>query len=91
MDWTQTILIIGINIALIGALAILIVRLTNKLDNNIKLINSKLDKQITFLNIHTKRIDQLYIMYCDAQKELSYISKESANRFYTLLQEINKK
>ncbi len=45
--------IIGVNIALMGALATLIVWVVNKLDADIKAISTRLDG-------HAQRIDQVY-------------------------------
>jgi len=53
MDWTQAATIIGINIALFGAIATLIVWTVNKLDADIKGISTRLDG-------HAQRIDQVY-------------------------------
>lgn len=53
MDWTQVGTIIGINIALVGALATLLVWVVNKLDADVKAIGTRLDG-------HAQRIDQVY-------------------------------
>lgn len=62
MDWTQAYTIIGINIALFGALATLTIWAVNKLDADIKGISGRLDG-------HAMRIDQLYRMFIDLLKE----------------------
>jgi hypothetical protein len=62
MDWTQACTIIGINIALFGALATLTIWAVNKLDADINGISGRLDG-------HAMRIDQLYRMFIDLLKE----------------------
>lgn len=62
MGWTQTITIISVNIALIGALATLLVWTVNKLDADVKSLGNRLDG-------HATRIDQLYKMFVDLLKE----------------------
>jgi predicted CDP-diglyceride synthetase/phosphatidate cytidylyltransferase len=53
MGWAQIITLIGVNIALVGALATLIIWAINKLDADVKSIGNRLDG-------HATRIDQLY-------------------------------
>lgn len=62
MDWTQTATIIGVNIALIIALATLIIWVVGKLDSDVKSACARLDG-------HVQRIDQLYKMFVDLLKE----------------------
>jgi hypothetical protein len=62
MDWIQTCTIIGVNIALFGSLATLVVWMTNKLDGDIKGLSARMDG-------HAQRIDQLYHMFIDLIKE----------------------
>jgi len=62
MDWTQAITIIGVNVALIGALATLLIWCVNKMDGDVKSACSRLDG-------HAQRIDQLYKMFVDLLKE----------------------
>jgi hypothetical protein len=62
MDWIKVITIIGINIALFGALATLIIYVVNKLDADVKSACTRLDG-------HAQRIDQLYRMFIDLLKE----------------------
>jgi uncharacterized membrane protein YhiD involved in acid resistance len=73
MDWYQVGTIIGVNIALFGALATLIVWVVNKMDNDVTSACNRLDG-------HAMRIDQLYRMFCDNQKEAD-------KKFYELLKE----
>ena len=69
MDWTQTFTIVGVNIALIGALATLIIWVLNKLENDIKDLGNRLDRTAQRLDGHAQRIDQLYHMFIDLLKE----------------------
>lgn len=62
MGWMQVATIIGVNVALIAALATLIVWVVNKLDNDVKSVCARLDG-------HATRIDQLYKMFVDLLKE----------------------
>jgi 4-aminobutyrate aminotransferase-like enzyme len=62
MEWAQVFTIVGVNIALIAALATLIVWVVNKLDADVKSIGNRLDG-------HAMRIDQLYKMFVDLLKE----------------------
>lgn len=62
MDWIQAITIIGVNIALIAALATLLVWTVNKLDMDVKSLGNRLDG-------HATRIDQMYKMFIDLLKE----------------------
>ena len=61
MDWTMLLTFIGVNVALFGALATLIIWVVNKLDSDIKSLGSRLDG-------HAQRIDQLYKMFVDLLK-----------------------
>ena len=62
MDWIQVATIIGVNIALFGGLASLIIWVVNKLDKDVDKIGIRLDG-------HAARIDQLYKMFVDLLKE----------------------
>lgn len=62
MEWTQVWTIIGINIAVLGILATLIIWSVNKMDADITKIGNRLDG-------HATRIDQLYKMFVDLLKE----------------------
>jgi hypothetical protein len=62
MDWAQILTIVGVNIALLAALAGLIIWAVSKLDSDMKSIGSRLDG-------HAARIDQLYRMFIDLLKE----------------------
>lgn len=73
MEWSQTATIIGVNIALIGALATLIIWTVNKMDADIKAIGTRMDTDMKIiasrLDGHASRIDQLYRMFVDLLKE----------------------
>lgn len=69
MDWTQTLTIVGVNIALIAALATLIIWTVNKLDADIKGVAGRMDTIGSRLDGHATRIDQLYRMFVDLLKE----------------------
>lgn len=69
MEWNQVYTIVGVNIALIGALAALIVWVVTKLDNDVKSISQSVDKLGARLDGHALRIDQLYKMFVDLLKE----------------------
>lgn len=62
MNWAEVSTIIGVNIALFGALATIIIWMVNKLDGDIKSLGSRLDG-------HATRIDQLYVMFVNLLKE----------------------
>lgn len=53
MDWVVGLTVIGVNIALFGAMTTLIVWSINKMDADVKSIGTRLDG-------HATRIDQLY-------------------------------
>ena len=65
MEWIQTITIISVNIALIGTMTTMIIWAVNKLDADVKSINSRLDTTNSRLDGHAARIDQLYKMFVD--------------------------
>jgi hypothetical protein len=78
MDWIQVATIIGVNIALFGGLASLIIWVVNKLDKDVDKIGSKMDaferRMDAFerrMDGHAARIDQLYQMFVDLLKERS--------------------
>lgn len=62
MDWTQTLTIIGVNLALIGVMITLIVWAVNRIDSDVQSIGRRLDG-------HAQRIDQLYKMFVDLLKD----------------------
>jgi hypothetical protein len=62
MDWLQVLTIVGVNTALIGAMATMVIWAINKMDADVKSIGSRLDG-------HAMRIDQLYRMFIDLLKE----------------------
>lgn len=69
MDWGQVFTIVGVNIALIAALATLIVWVVGKLDADIKSVSSDVKSLASRLDGHAMRIDQLYKMFVDLLKE----------------------
>lgn len=73
MEWSQIAVIVGINIALLGAFITVAIWGANKIDNDVKSICNRLDG-------HATRIDQLYKMFCQSQKE-------NHDKFYDLLRE----
>lgn len=60
--------IAGINIALFGALATLIIWTVNKLDADIKSTNAKHEAICSRLDGHAQRIDQIYKVILDILK-----------------------
>jgi hypothetical protein len=80
MNWIQVLTIIGVNIALFGALTTVIIWMVNKLDSDVKQIAERIDSQGNRLDGHAQRIDQLYQMFCRMQEETS-------KKFYDLLKE----
>ncbi len=69
MNWLEVFTIIGVN-------ATIIIWMVNKLDADVKSLGNRLDG-------HANRIDQLYKMFIDAQKE-------NHEKFYELLKEQKK-
>ena len=69
MEWTQVLTIVGVNIALIGAMATLVVWAVNRVDADVKSICSRMDKMDNRFDSHAQRIDQLYKMFIDLLKE----------------------
>ena len=65
MEWIQVATIIGVNVALIAALATLIIWVVNKLDNDVKSLGSDMKSIISRVDSHAARIDQLYKMFVD--------------------------
>jgi len=61
-DWTQTLTLMGVFVALFGTLAMMIIWMTAKLDSDIKSLGNRLDG-------HATRIDQLYRMFIDLLKD----------------------
>ncbi len=62
MEWTQTLTIIGVNIALITMMATLVIWAINKMDSDVKSVMNRMDG-------HAQRIDQLYHMFIDLVKD----------------------
>ena len=69
MEWIQVLTIIGVNVALIAALATLIVWVVNKLDADVKSLGNRLDGHSERMDQFNLRIDQLYRMFVDLLKE----------------------
>lgn len=80
MDWTQSLTIIGVNIALIGIVCTLVVWAVNKLDADVKSIGNRLDS-------HAQRIDQLYHQFNSTLKQSSERTDRLYQMFYDLLKE----
>lgn len=62
MDWLQILTIVGVNLALIGAMTTLVVWAINKLDADVNKIGNRLDG-------HAQRIDQVYGVILQMLKE----------------------
>ncbi len=63
---TQDILtIIGVNIALFGALSGILYWVLNRIDSDVKSVCTRLDKIDSRLDGHSMRIDQLYKIIVD--------------------------
>lgn len=69
MDWTQTLTFIGVNLAMLGAIATLVVWAINKIDVDVKSIATRVDGIFSRMDGHAARIDQLYTMFVDLIKE----------------------
>lgn len=69
MDWYQVGAFIGVNVALFGALATLIIWVVNKLDGDVKSINADVKSCMNRLDGHAARIDQLYQMFIQLVKD----------------------
>lgn len=69
MDWTQTLTFIGVNLAMLGAIATLVIWAINKIDVDVKSIATRLDGISSRMDGHAARIDQLYTMFIDLVKE----------------------
>lgn len=80
MNWMQILALMGVNIALVGAMITIIVWVVNKMDADVKSACARLDG-------HTSRIDQLYRMFLDAQKEANERFNKVDQKFYDLLRE----
>ena len=65
--------IIGVNIAMFGALATLVYWMVNRIDSDVKSMSAEIKADIksitTRLDGHAMRIDQLYKMFVDLLKE----------------------
>lgn len=69
MEWAQVLTIVGVNLALIGAMATLVIWAVNKLDDDIKTIGIRMDAHATRMDGHATRIDQLYQVILGMLKE----------------------
>lgn len=83
MNWGHVLAIVGVNVALFGALGTLIVWMVNKLDGDIKSISNEVKSLGNRLDGHASRIDQLYVMFCKLQEDTS-------KKFYDLLKDQKK-
>lgn len=65
--------LVGLIVSTTGTLASIMIWITNKHDSDIKANSNKHDSDIKSILIrldgHAKRIDQLYMMFCDLLKE----------------------
>lgn len=62
--------IIGVNVALVGILATVIVYSLNKVDADVKALCTRMDKMESRMDGHASRIDQLYKMFVDLLREM---------------------
>ena len=69
MGTEQIYTVIGVNIALIAALATLILWSINKVDVDVKALGNRLDRLDSRMDGHASRIDQLYQMFIQLIKE----------------------
>jgi len=69
MTTQDLVTIIGMNIALFGALGTMVYWMVNRIDNDVKTLCSRLDKNDARFDAHATRIDQLYRMFIDLVKE----------------------
>jgi hypothetical protein len=68
-DWTQTITIIGVNVALFGLFATVFYWMINRLDKDINACGLEVKSLASRLDGHAMRIDQLYRMFVELLKE----------------------
>lgn len=80
MDWTQVAVFIGVNIALLGSFLTIAIWAVNKIDGDVKSIAQDVKATGARLDGHAKRIDQLYTLFCQSQKE-------NHDKFYELLKD----
>lgn len=83
MEWNQILALMGVNIAMLAVLTTLIVWAIGKIDADVKSIGNDVKSCVSRLDSHATRIDQLYKMFLDSQKEFN-------QKFYDLLKEIKK-
>lgn len=83
MEWTQILALMGVNIAMLALLTTLVVWAIGKLDADVKSIGNDVKSCVSRLDSHATRIDQLYKLFLDTQKE-------SNQKFYDLLKEVRK-
>lgn len=69
MTTTDLATIIGVNIALMGIFATILLWALNRMDNDIKNLSTDIKTATTCLDGHATRIDQLYKMFVDLLKE----------------------
>jgi hypothetical protein len=82
MDWIQVSTIVGVNIALIAAMATLIVWSVNKLDGDVNSIRSDLKSLGSRLDGHASRIDTLYKMFCELNESSNKKWNDLLEKFY---------
>ncbi|HLT41789.1 MAG TPA: hypothetical protein VKZ95_03715 [Sphingobacteriaceae bacterium] len=69
MEWEQIFTLAGINIALIGLVASLVIWSVNRIDSDVKSIKDDVNSLGSMMDSHALRIDQLYRMFVDLLKE----------------------
>lgn len=69
MDWIQICIFLGVNITLIGTMTTVILWAVNRLDTDVKSLESRMEKHERRFESHAQRIDQLYRMFIDLLKE----------------------
>lgn len=69
MQWDQVMTFIGVNVAMFGMIAGLVVWAINKIDTDVKSICTRLDRMDARFEGHASRIDQLYQMFVSLLKE----------------------
>lgn len=66
MDWSKFLTIILANV---GVMIAVMGFFTNRLHKDIDSVNSHIDRLDRIMDGHSRRIDQLYVMFCDLLKE----------------------
>lgn len=68
-DWSQTITIISVQVALFGLFATVFYWMISSLDSDVKAVGSDVKSITSRLDAQATRIDQLYKMFVDLLKE----------------------